>query len=78
MTLQELLTEPGVTAAAIARDVGCHRSYITRCADPTSGRTLSIKAALKIWHARKVKVEPLGELSDREVGVLSKIGAQAA
>lgn len=75
MTLQELLNQPGVTAAAIARDVGCHRSYITRCAKGEGGRSLSVPAALKIWHARRVKVGPLAELSDREVALLTKMAA---
>ena len=72
MTLQELLSQPGITAASIARDVGCHRSYITRAA--AGDRPLSTQAAIKIWRARGIKVGPIDGATDAEVETLARFG----
>lgn len=75
MTLKELLNQPGITAAALARDVGCHRSYITRAA--AGDRTLSTAAAIKIWRARKVKVGPIADATAAEIKALERLGPQS-
>lgn len=74
MTLKELLDQPGITAAALARDVGCHRSYITRAA--ATGK-ISPAAAIKIWRARKVKIEPIADATTAEIKVLERLGRQS-
>jgi hypothetical protein len=75
MTLEQLLQLPGVTAAALARDVGCHRSYITRAAK--GDRQLSTAAAIKIWRARGVKLGPIASATDPEIKVLERLGPQS-
>jgi hypothetical protein len=75
MTLKEFLATGAAKPADLARDVGCHRSYITRAAQAD---TLSLGAAVKIWRARAVKIGPLSGLADHEVEVLARFSGEAA
>lgn len=71
MTLAEWMsTQPDLTAAALARELGCGRSYITHAR--RKSKPFSMEMAVKLYRLRKVKVAPIADYSSAEIRMLER------
>lgn len=75
MTLNEYLTRDNLSAADLARDLGCGRAYVTHLKNGT--KPLGRGTAVKIWAKRKVKLDPIAHLSDADLKVLARLDEAA-
>lgn len=76
MNLKQYVAETKTPAAALARDAGCGRSYITHIL--ADRKTLSRAAAIRIWQVRGVKLDPIANATDEEIEVLARFSPEAA
>ncbi|MDP3491778.1 MAG: helix-turn-helix transcriptional regulator [Hyphomonadaceae bacterium] len=72
-TLSELLDAEGITAAELARRIGCGKSYLSRV---KNGKPLSRPAAIKIFHQTGRKIGPIAGATDEEILAFEKFSAR--
>jgi plasmid maintenance system antidote protein VapI len=72
MQLVELLREENVTAADMARRIGCGRAHLSHV---MAGRKpLSRALAIRIYRQTGRKVEPIANIDDSDIDVLERVG----
>jgi transcriptional regulator with XRE-family HTH domain len=76
MTLTEWMDSNQISAASLARDLGCGRAYITRVRN--GDRPLSLGKAIALYERHKVKLGPIADASPAEIRALGRHAVKQA
>lgn len=75
MHLSTYLEANDIPIATVAKEIGCSRSYLTHVA--AHRKPLSRRLAIAIWRSRKVKLDPIANVSDADIRTLERVEAAA-